>query len=146
MKRRYGYVTLCFTVSSCLALLGCGGGAVGPSVKGQVLLDGQPVAEARVEFQGKGGQTAVTDKDGVFELNGKTPFKTVQPGTYKVTVTKFVDASGQPIPPDQYEMIKMTGKAKQSLPKKYTERTSTDLSADIKEGKNELKPFELKSK
>jgi len=146
MNRRYGNVINCFMVSGWLALLGCGGGAVGPSVKGQVLLDGQPVADARVEFQGKGGRTAVTDKDGNFELDGKSPYQTVQPGTYKVTVTKYVDASGQSIPADQYEMLKMTGKAKQSLPRKYAELSSTDLSAEVKAGKNELKPFELKSK
>jgi hypothetical protein len=146
MKCRYGFLTLCSFAGCCLVGLGCGGGAIGPSVKGKVLLDGQPVADARVEFQGKGGRQAVTDKDGAFELDGKSPYKTVSPGTYKVTITKYVDAKGESIPPDQYEMVKMSGNVKHALPARYADPFKTDQSAEIKAGKNDLNPFELKSK
>jgi hypothetical protein len=146
MSRRNGFATLCCFIAGCLALIGCGGGATGPRVKGQVLLDSQPVADARVEFQGKGGQSTVTDKDGKFEFDGTSAYLTVKPGTYKVTVTKYVDLKGNKLEPEDYEMQKAAGLVKHGLPAKYADVGTTDLTAEIKEGKNELKPFELKSK
>src|SRR5262245_29238212 len=137
---RSSFATLCFFIAGCMALLGCGSSTAYPRIKGQVLLDSQPVAEARVEFQGKGGQSTVTDKDGKFEFDGSSAYLTVKPGTYKVTVTKFVDLKGQPLAPEDVEMQKAAGQVKHGLPAKYAEAATTDLTAEIKEGKNELKP------
>src|SRR5262245_9632530 len=146
MKIRYGFLTLCSFIAGCLALVGCSGGAIGPRVTGQVLLDNNPVAEAQVEFVGKGGRSTVTDKDGKFEFDGTSPFKTVKPGSYKVTVTKYVDKKGQALKPEDLEMAKAAQEVKLALPPQYAEANTTPLDAEVKEGKNELKPFELKSK
>lgn len=147
MKYRYCFSAVCFFVACCLTLIGCSGGGAGPRVSGQVLLDGQPVSEAQVEFQGKGGRSTVTDKDGKFEFDGSSPFKTIKPGTYKVTVTKYVDIkTGQALEADKVEMAKAANEVKYALPQIYADANSSPLSSDVKEGKNELKPFELKSK
>src|SRR5215475_5479123 len=88
-------------VNLLLLLAGCSG-QVGPSVKGQVLFDGKPVGGARVIFEGKGGNAAVTDKDGKFYLDGRQ-FKSVKPGTYTVRISKHVDKSGNDVPEDKYD-------------------------------------------
>jgi hypothetical protein len=113
-------------------------------VKGQVLLDGQPVAGARVTFEGKGGNTIVTDNEGKFFLEGKT-FTIVQPGKYVILVTKFVDKDGKALPPEEYDQAVASNQAVNSLPEKYSGPEANPLSAEIKDGVNELKPFELKS-
>ena len=147
MNGRYGFVTLCCFSACCLVLMGCSGGAAFPKIKGQVLLDNEPVSDARVEFKGKAGQTAVTDKDGKFEFDGSSPYLTLKPGTYKVVITKLVDKkTGAAITPENYPQQMFAGTAKNSLPPVYEKENTTPLTAEIKEGNNELKPFELKSK
>jgi hypothetical protein len=127
----------------CLA--GCSG-ATGPQIKGQVLLDGKPVAGARVEFHGKGGSVAVTDDEGKFYLDG-TAFKKVEPGSYIVRVSKYVDRkTGKAPNAEEYDQLVAAGTIKNSLPEKYGAAEMNPLTAEIKEGLNELKPFELKSK
>jgi hypothetical protein len=120
---------------------------VGPKVKGQVLLDGKPVAGARVMFFGKGGGGSVTDSDGKFYLDGTT-FKTVQPGKYIVMVSKYVDMkTGKAFEGEDYEQAVAAGKAKSELPERYGRNEENPLTGiEIKDGMNELKPFELKSK
>jgi hypothetical protein len=126
-----------------LALVGCSS-QVGPKVKGQVLLDSKPVAGARVTFEGKGGTIAVTDNEGKFFLDGKA-FSTVQPGKYVVLVTKFVDKEGKDVSAEDYDQKVASGDAVNSLPAVYSTPEQNPLSAEIKDGMNELKPFELKS-
>jgi hypothetical protein len=129
-----------------VVFLGCSN-VVGPKVKGQVLLDGKPVSGARVMFYGKGGGGSVTDGDGKFYLDGSA-FKTVQPGKYIVMVSKYVDVkSGKPIEAEDYDQVVASGKAKNELPDRYSRNEENPLSGiEIKDGMNELKPFELKSK
>ena len=139
--------TLFFAIGGLiLVLAGCSGGTVGPKVKGQVLLDGKGVARAHVMFHGKGGTTTFTDDEGNFFLDGTT-YKSVQPGKYVVRITKYVDKkSGQPVDAEDYGMLVASGKIKNILPDKYGAEEENPLVADIKEGLNELPPFQLKSK
>jgi hypothetical protein len=126
--------------------IGCSG-PVGPSVKGQVLLDGKPVSGARVVFEGKGGSLAVTDDNGKFHLDGST-FKKVDPGVYIVRVSKYIDAkTGKTPDSDDYEQMVAAGTFKNALPDIYAGNEGNPLTGiEIKEGQNELAPFQLKSK
>lgn len=73
-----------------LAATGCGQNS---SVKGRVLLDGQPVAGATVLFMPEAagqGRPALgtTDSDGYFELMTHRPGDGVAPGGYRIVVSK----------------------------------------------------------
>ena len=144
MNRRCGFLIVCSLVACFLALLGCSSGSTLPRTKGQVLLDGQPVSDATVEFLGVGGRSTTTDKEGKFDFDGSSAYKAVKPGTYKVTISKFVDLKGQPL--EDVEQAKAAGQVKPALPAIYGSGETTPIKVDVKEGKNELKPFELKSK
>jgi hypothetical protein len=147
MKNRLGFQISCTLIACWLALLGCSGGPNNPTIKGQVLLDGQPLAGARVFFQGgdKAGNGAVTNEDGKFAFDASHPQNTLKPGMYKVTITKLVDVkTGQAPPAGDEEMLAASGNAKNSLPPIYAQPQTTPLSAEIKQGPNELKAFELK--
>lgn len=143
---RFAVCVLFFFSIVVVFVTGCSN-VVGPKVKGQVMLDGKPVAGARVMFYGKGGGGAVTDNDGKFYLDGST-FKTVQPGQYIVMVSKYVDIkTGKAIEGEDYDQVIASGKAKNEIPAKYSRNEENPLTnIEIKDGMNELKPFELKSK
>jgi hypothetical protein len=142
---RFVGILLLFT-SVIILVPGCSSGNVGPSVKGQVLLDNKPVAGARVAFHGKGGAQTVTDQDGKFFLDG-TAFKSVQPGKYIVRITKYVDKKTGKVPEtDDLDNKIAAGEVKNELPAHYGAAEENPLIADISAGANELKPFELKSK
>jgi hypothetical protein len=130
---------------SCLfcALAGCSGTA-GPSVKGQVLFDGKPVSDARVVFEGVGGSAAATDEEGKFHLDGTT-FKTVKPGKYIVRISKLVDKKTGKVPDrEDYDQLLAADGLKNLLPAKYNQKEENPLIAEIKEGANDLPPFQLK--
>ncbi|MCI0682933.1 MAG: carboxypeptidase-like regulatory domain-containing protein [Gemmataceae bacterium] len=135
-------------VALALAIPGCSGGGNFSRITGQVLLDSKPLSEARVTFEGpSGGNVAVTNEEGKFELDGTSAQKSLKAGKYLVLVSKFVDKkTGQAPPPEEYGQLEASGLGKQVVPFKYTDRENTPLNVDIVEGKNELKPFELKSK
>jgi hypothetical protein len=132
-----------------LVLLASGGcsNVIGPQVKGQILLDGKPLAGANVEFTGgPGGSHAITDDDGKFYLDG-TVYKTVKPGKYLVQVTKYVHrkTGKAAADPEELGQWQAQDQVKNIVPAKYGP-ADNPLSADIKEGMNELPPFQLKSK
>lgn len=132
----------------CLAIVlnGCGKGSAGPSVKGQVLLDDQPLAGARVVFEGVGGNKAVTDDKGKFLLDGKV-FKSVKPGKYIVRITKHVNKkTGDAPSAEEHDQLLFAGELKNILPAHYGRKEENPLIVEIKEGVNELPPFQLKSK
>lgn len=85
-----------------VALVGCGTGGRVP-VTGTVLLDGQPVKGAIVEFHpeasgamGSGG-FGVCDGTGFFRMKTPQGRPGIHPGRYRVTVSRFVvDPATQP--------------------------------------------------
>lgn len=112
-----------------LLIVGCGKPAA-PSgtVKGKVLLDDQPYAKANVVLMSlQSGQSgsAPAQSDGTFELKAPIPV-----GAYKVFLTPKQDDNAEPKP--EGESID------KSVPKKYWNETTTDISVEIKEGPNEV--------
>ena len=119
-----------------LALLsGCtpAGPALTP-VSGKVTLDGQPLAAARILFhpvgdtRGQGG-AGLTRDDGSYEVvASRTTRKGLLPGTYKVTLSRFLRPDGTPLPPDTPWQ---GSDARQSIPEVYTQRDWTPLEVTV---------------
>ena len=86
---------------------GCGGdGLTRVRVEGMLTSNGQPLANATVQFipegstKGEGG-IGRSSKDGAFQLTGSRDGASgVVPGEYKVRVSLMVDSKGLPLPPD----------------------------------------------
>jgi hypothetical protein len=79
-------------VITLISLAGCGGGSV--PVEGTLTLDGNPLAEATVTFQGRGGapEDAIfvgeTDSQGCFSLKSfRSRSPGAPPGSYRVSIT-----------------------------------------------------------
>jgi hypothetical protein len=146
--QRLGFVTALFSVSLLLvALSGCTSGGSGKKVKGSVTLDGAPLADAKLVFEGQGGKVTTTDKDGKFEFEGTTPFNSLKAGKYKVLIEKWVSKDGKPIEPEMIEQERSAGTAKNLVPAKYGMLDSPAvINVDVKEPPHDLPVIELKSK
>jgi hypothetical protein len=146
MRRRLARLALPSAVV--LIIAGCSGG--GNRVTGKVLLDGNPLAGAEVRFE-KGGKAgadkfvARTDEEGKFEI---VPIggRSIEPGKYVVLISKYVDKTGKQTAPEEVEQLRAAGTAKNIVPEKYNDPSSPNLTAEVKEGKTELAPFDLKTK
>ena len=148
-----------FFALSFLVSAGCAKGKTTPKpdlvpVKGPVTLDGQPLADADVSFAFDGtppagyyGSGARTDAQGHYELQC-TGENGAVPGKYKVTVSHLVNNSGVPIKPEEgidMEQLRQAGMAKETVPQKYTDAATTDLTTTVDKGKAEGYNFDLKS-
>lgn len=103
--RRWPAVLCSLSMVLACALSGCGGGASYElvPVSGRVTLDGQPLANARVNFQPTRDQTdtgpgssGVTDAEGKYVLSvaGETETAGAVPGKHMVTIS--ANAGGEP--------------------------------------------------
>lgn len=118
-------------------LAGCGEGE-GNKVNGKVLLNGQPVGGATVTFIANDNSTsgsALTAGDGSFTITDATG-KGLPDGTYKVVVSKVEVAGGQGNMDNPDDLAKMMQQAqakpaKDLLPKKYKDVTTSDLTVTI---------------
>jgi hypothetical protein len=113
-------------------------------VKGTVLLDGVPIADANVSIfpidsKSMGNMAAKTDGQGRFTLNSST--QAIQPGRYIVLIVKNAasadaEEDGPPLP---------AGWRKNILPAKYFNHANPVFTVDLKPGGNTLAPFALTS-
>jgi hypothetical protein len=132
-----------------LALLGVilpGCGRSGPKpqlVHGQILVDGQPIRGAAVTFHPSDNTeslrpTAQTDEQGYFSLTSFASGDGAPTGEYAVTVTLYrVETQHQAEGDDTSRNV---------LPPRYANPTESRLKAVVRKGKNDLSPFELKSR
>jgi hypothetical protein len=112
-------------------------------VTGVVKLDGNPMKNADLMFLPKTGDLEAggrSDADGKYELYVRDK-KGAVAGSYKVTISKRVRDDGSEFPEDRSAM----GIGKETLPPKFVDRTRTELTAEVKEGSNEIN-FDLKLK
>ena len=121
-----------------LAFPGCGA-KPNYAVRGSVTLDGKPLPEARVTFLPRDSNgtaaMAITDPQGLYQLEQGFNIQGAAAGEYKVTITTFVDGdpfSDPPVPP---------------IPEKVPDRynLNSELSAKIISGENVF-DFPLTSK
>ncbi|WP_417386336.1 carboxypeptidase regulatory-like domain-containing protein [Gimesia sp.] len=122
-----------------LMLTGCGNS--GPdlaTVTGNITLDGQPVADARVEFSPSEGRTSVgtTNADGVYELQFSIDRAGAMIGHHSVKITTERAATGgeggEPLVPGSKEL----------LPPVYNSKSR--LTAEVSPGENTI-DFSLQS-
>lgn len=119
-----------------LPLLGCGGSSDVGRVEGVITLDGQPVADATVEFapEGEGRpSTGMTDSTGHYELAYTATEMGAKVGKHSVAITTGgmkPDANGN------------LTEVPETIPEKYN--TKSELTVEVTPGKNTL-DFELKS-
>ncbi len=134
----------------CVALVGCGSG-VSPTadVTGEVTLDGKPLETGVIIFETTGARPST----GKIE-NGKivevTTYKTgdgASVGQSKVSITAFkppesveVSHPGDEMPTDANYMVGTL-----LLPERYSNPESSGLTAEIKEGENNVVKFDLVS-
>ena len=113
---------------------------------GQVLLNGEPVADATVTFQpvdpaGKGG-SALTDANGYFEAQTFEPGDGLTEGVHNVALRKvqMVDRNGNVV-----TEIREPGSVveKNHLPAKYGKYDESGLQVTIDSGENDLGAFKL---
>jgi len=122
---------LVMLVSFAVVVAGCRGTPVG-EVKGTVTFEGKAVSEGRVSFldQKAGtGDEALLKSDGSFAIEKPLPV-----GDYKITiepliVRKQVDGKGPEVGVE---------KPAPDIPEKYRRIGTTELSATVVEGKNEV--------
>jgi len=122
-------------------------------VRGNVVYKGVPVAGASIAFMGSGAPRAATgktDESGSFQLTTFQPNDGAVPGMHEVTIKKYTtdpppmptpeEAEKDPSSGDRYTaaMVKWTESAKLAVPKKYTDRATTDLHYEVKEGENDF--------
>jgi len=132
-------------VAILIGIAGCGGepaNGVYP-VRGQVLYRGRPVANAQITFHpvsatGKDGVRPVgrVDEQGQFTL---TTFKRgdgAPPGEYRVTVIWYLATPTRPGSDDTQPV--------NYLPAKYADAETSQLTATVIAGNNDLQPFALK--
>lgn len=128
-------------------LVGCGSGAgrltVVP-VEGVVSVNGEPVVGANVSFmpetpaQGMLSAAGTSDAQGKFKLSAGS-YVGLPAGKYKVAVTHYTMKDGSPIKSDNPMMdvnqLIAAGKAKQAIPRKYSDMESTQLRMEVAVGK-----------
>lgn len=149
-----------------IAMVGCSGSDAPTTYKvsGTVTEGGKPVEGALVTFLPSEGQKVAigsTNAAGEFKLSTFAPSDGAQPGSFKVTVTKFETpptGSAPPLPPgvlaggeitESYAPPKPNegaGTAKTNknlLPAKYASEATSGLVATVAENNNNTFNFEL---
>ncbi|NLX96310.1 MAG: carboxypeptidase regulatory-like domain-containing protein [Rhodopirellula sp.] len=123
-------------LAALLLLPGCSGGGGGDvpdlaAVTGVVTLDGQPLADANVEFAPAAGRPSVgkSGPDGRYTLEYTSDHPGAMIGAHTVRISTGGYSDAGPVP--------------EKLPPRYHE--NTELKADVKAGSNEIN-FELSSK
>lgn len=133
-----------------LTLAGCSGGA--GKISGTVNLDGQPLADARVEFHPKQAlQQSLadvrTDAQGHFEVQPRPKSReSLPPGQYVVLIRKLVDDKGNVPGDEDYGQLEAAGKLRNKVPQRYNDRDFPQITVEVKPDTKEFPPFELKSK
>ena len=116
-------------------------------VTGSVTKDGKSQEGVLVGFltsdTKKGSSNATkTDASGKFQV-------LLKPGNYSVTISKFVDKSGN-VPKDSddpkmdFTQLEAAGKLRQVMPEPYLNATTSPIKVDIPNEGKDLPPFEVK--
>jgi hypothetical protein len=98
-----------FVFPCCLLLTGCGSGSTGPTVGklapvvGKVTFQGAPLVKGALMFNpmtGTPGSGAfgTTDEKGEFKLIHRNKKEGIEPGTYRVVITRMAMKDGSPVP------------------------------------------------
>ena len=134
MKHSSFYCFAIFTLS--IGLLGCGGASDQPelgTVSGTVTLDGEPVADAKIQFlPTEGGRPSfgTSNAEGVFTLNYNAASPGATIGPHIVTITTFKQEELKPGVPGYQPGVE------ERIPKKYWE--NSELKQVVAAGDNQI--------
>ncbi len=134
-------IALAFVLA--MASIGCSEKAKLNPVQGKVLLGGQPLAGALVSFHPQDRKadppTGYTKEDGTFSvMTGEV--EGAKPGTYQITIMCQV-----PVKTKSGGMsFGGTEETEDRLKGAYSNRDSSQIKVTIKDGPNQLEPFDLK--
>ena len=125
-------------------LVGCGPPSDMGYVTGIVTLEGEPIGSASVTFYPTNGRASVSTSkaDGSYELIFTRNKMGALVGKHKVTVLQEEGANEML---QGGEIVINPDFKKANIPRKYADKKTTDLTADVVNGSNEIN-FDLKSK
>ena len=135
-------IVILFALAIC-GVIGCSSGPKGVKVTGSVTMNSQPQDGVRVIFVSSDEkvmpQGAATGADGKFEAK-------IMPGTYRVTLARYVDKNGKvpgesEDPSQDFTQLLESGLLQQVFPPKYTSPDATPISAEIPPEGKDLEPF-----
>jgi hypothetical protein len=142
MLRQCQFIQLgAFAATLCILLAGCGGPdheLVLAPVSGTVTYNGEPLADAMVAFDPEeGGRIASgkTDEDGRYRLTTVEGYDGAIVGRHGVTVVK--------VAPTPAPHISDPDAGKPLIPEKYFDASTSELTAEVVEGENNVFDFEL---
>ncbi len=145
MRRFLGLLVLACALSSIAS--GCGGGSSEVKVSGSVVQGATPLEGVDVGFdpadpkQGSANGT-VTDASGKFEIGLKA-------GSYTVILKRMVDKQGKlakAAPGDDpalQDRSRVESALRQSLPAKFTSKTTSPIKVEIAGASKDLPPFDV---
>ena len=144
MKRLLFAASLGFLTALTTLSAGCSQNEKLNPVQGKVLLQGQLLAGALVSFHAENfadnTPTAFTKEDGTFSVM-TGDIAGAKAGTYKVTVMCQVPTKA---PPEGGMSFGGMGETEDRLKGAYANRNQSKISVTIKDGPNQLEPFDLK--
>jgi hypothetical protein len=134
-----------------ILVAGCGKKSTEPAVEGVVTLNGQPLANASVQFVPQGasmgqagfGKTDAAGKFAIGSADGKQHGS--PPGEYLVVISKHVKPDGTDYIPKPEE-DPMLANFKELLPATYSDHTQSQLRTEVPAGGTKTLEFKLKSK
>ncbi len=134
----------------CLLMLpGCGGHEGLAPVSGTVTYKGKPVTSGEVSFvpetTGARGALGTLDAQGNYELGTFDPGDGAYVGTHRVTVVSV--GPDKPVPAKKKGKMmedEMQGSGDPLIPRRYFSPATSDLKAEVVEGKNNVINFDLK--
>lgn len=135
-------------VGSLLALAGCGGDGL-HYCRGQVTLDGQPLAGAALVFMPVAGgrpAQAVTDAEGRFEAWTFEPGDGALLGEHHVTVSRVTIVGVQATEHGLEGPSQGPVRTESSLPSRYGNAAISGLSAQVKPGEDNFVELALSSR
>ena len=146
---RVGFGRLVLIGLFSLVLDGCSGGK---KITGTVTLNGQPLADAQVEFHPRENLNlsvaeAKTDAQGNYEIPPRPRGgEGLPPGQYVVFVRKMVDKNGAVPDAKDYGQLEAAGQLINKVPAQYSDRFSPKITMDVSADTKTLPPIELKGR
>jgi hypothetical protein len=145
MRKSLGLLVLAGTI--CFVASGCASKSdTEAKVTGSVIKDGKGLEGVNVGFDAadpRASKGTMTDAEGKFAT-------TLKPGSYTVLLTRMVDKKGNLPPrvaedadPALQDISKIQGSLHQSLPAKFTNKTTSPFKADVPAKGIDLPPFDV---
>lgn len=120
------------------------------SIKGIVLLDGQPTQDLRVILLPRtnlelDAYYSTTGEDGTFEIEVDSKIGPGEPGSFAVTIKSLTIPMQAASMPQWHDRIHRLMEVSRRFPRQYGSPKTTPLTIEVGTGVNELRPFELAS-